>query len=223
MSRSSKPVKSPFIRCLATEEGQSGNTYDNVSTMLEYLIEHHGDDFPGIDIGKSAQSSSRIILHHQRGEITPSTASSAAKDGGKETFAVFDETHLYVLPELRRMHGTVRRNLRKRKEAEPWCLETSTMYEPGQDSVAEATHTYYKAIREGRIRDADAAGLLFDHRQAQDGTDLADRDALLAGLKEAYGPHGGLDGPGRHHRRDLGSAVGTFRQQKVLAEPACRC
>ncbi|WP_234390422.1 Terminase [Streptomyces sp. MMG1533] len=183
-----RPVKSPFIRCLATEEGQSGNTYDNVSTMLEYLIEHHGDDFPGIDIGKSAQSSSRIILHHQRGEITPSTASSAAKDGGKETFAVFDETHLYVLPELRRMHGTVRRNLRKRKEAEPWCLETSTMYEPGQDSVAEATHTYFKAIREGRVRDADAAGLLFDHRQATDGVDLADRDALLAGLKEAYGP-----------------------------------
>lgn len=183
-----RPVRSPFIRCLATEEGQSGNTYDNVSTMLEYLVEHHGDDFPGIDIGKSAQSSSRIILHHQRGEITPSTASSAAKDGGKETFAVFDETHLYVLPELRRMHGTVRRNLRKRKEAEPWCLETSTMYEPGQDSVAEATHTYYKAIREGRVRDADAAGLLFDHRQAKDGTDLTNRDALLAGLREAYGP-----------------------------------
>lgn len=86
------------------------------------------------------------------------------------------------------MHGTVRRNLRKRKEAEPWCLETSTMYEPGQDSVAEATHTYFKAIREGRVRDGDAAGLLFDHRQAKDGTDLADRDALMAGLKEAYGP-----------------------------------
>jgi phage terminase large subunit-like protein len=172
-----RPVRSPYIRCLATEEGQSGNTYDNVSTMLEYVVEHHGDEFQGIDIGKSAQTSSRIVLHQQRGEITPSTASSAAKDGGKETFAVFDETHLYVLPELRRMHSTVRRNLRKRKEAEPWCLETSTMYEPGQDSVAEATHTYYKAIREGKVRDADAAG-----------TDLADRDALLAGLKDAYGP-----------------------------------
>lgn len=183
-----RPVRSPYIRCLATEEGQSGNTYDNVSTMLEYLIEHHGDSFPGIDIGKSAQTSSRIVLRERRGEITPSTASSAAKDGGKETFAVFDETHLYVLPELRRMHSTVRRNLRKRLIAEPWCLETSTMYEPGQDSVAEATHTYFKAIKGGKIRDADAAGLLFDHRQAPDGTDLADRDALLAGLKAAYGP-----------------------------------
>lgn len=183
-----RPVKSPFIRCLATEEGQSGNTYDNVAVMMEHLANEHGDEFPGIDFGRTAQSSSRIILHHQRGEITPSTASSAAKDGGKETFAVFDETHLYVLPELRRMHEVVRRNLRKRREAEPWGLETSTMYEKGQDSVAEKTHAYHQAIVEGRIRDSEAAGLLFDHRQAPDGIDLSDREALLDGLRAAYGP-----------------------------------
>lgn len=180
-----RPVKSPYIRCLATEEGQSGNTYDNVAVMLEHVVEKHGDEFPGIDIGRSAQSSSRIILHHQRGEITPSTASSAAKDGGKETFAVFDETHLYTLPDLRRMHEVVRRNLRKRREAEPWGLETSTMYQPGLDSVAEKTHEYHKAIVEGRVREP---GLLFDHRQAPDGTDLSDRDELIAGLRAAYGP-----------------------------------
>lgn len=180
-----RPVKSPFIRCLATEEGQSGNTYDNVAVMMEHLAERWGDEFPGIDFGRTAQSSSRIILHHQRGEITPSTASSAAKDGGKESFAVFDETHLYTLPELRRMHEVVRRNLRKRREAEPWGLETSTMYMRGMESVAEKTHEYHQAIAEGKVKEA---GLLFDHRQATDGTDLSDRDALLAGLREAYGP-----------------------------------
>ena len=180
-----RAVKSPYIRCLATEEGQSGNTYDNVSLMMERIVEKHGDEFPGIDIGRSAQSSSRIILHHQRGEITPSTASSAAKDGGKETFAVFDETHLYVIPDLRKMHEVVRRNLRKRRDAEPWGLETSTMYQPGMDSVAEKTHDYHKAIVEGRIKER---GLLFDHRQAPDGTDLSDRDALMDGLRIAYGP-----------------------------------
>ena len=132
-----RPVKSPFIRCLATEEGQSGNTFDNVSVMMAHLVEHHGDTFPGIDFGRSSQTSTRIILHARHGEIVPSTASGASKDGGKETYAVFDETHLYVLPELRRMHDTVRRNLRKRREAEPWCLETSTMYRPGEESVAE--------------------------------------------------------------------------------------
>ena len=180
-----RPVKTPFIRCLATEEGQSGNTFDNVSTMMAHIVEHHGDTFPGIDFGRSAQTSSRILLHAQHGEIVPSTASGASKDGGKETFAVFDETHLYTLPELRRMHDTVRRNLRKRREAEPWCLETSTMYRPGEESVAERTHAYHQAIVEGRVKEK---GLLFDHREAPADVDLSDRESLLAGLKAAYGP-----------------------------------
>lgn len=180
-----RPVKSPFIRCLATEEGQSGNTFDNVAVMLAHVVERHGDEFPGIDVGRSAQSSSRILLHAQHGEIVPSTAASASKDGGKETFAVFDETHLYTLPELRRMHDVVRRNLRKRRGAEPWCLETSTMYRPGEESVAESTHSYAQAIAEGRARER---GLLFDHREAPAATDLGDRDSLLAGLRVAYGP-----------------------------------
>lgn len=180
-----RPVKSPFIRCLATEEGQSGNTFDNVAVMMSHIAEKFGDEFPGIDVGRTSQTSSRIILHAQHGEIVPSTASGASKDGGKETFAVFDETHLYVLPELRRMHDVVRRNLRKRKAAEPWCLETSTMYRPGEDSVAEKTHGYAQAIAEGRVKER---GLLFDHRQAPTDTDLADRDSLLAGLRAAYGP-----------------------------------
>jgi phage terminase large subunit-like protein len=180
-----RQVKSPFIRCLATEEGQSGNTFDNVSTMMAHLVEVHGDTYPGIDFGRSAQTSSRILLHAQHGEIAPSTAAGASKDGGKETFAVFDETHLYTLPELRRMHDTVRRNLRKRREAEPWCLETSTMYRPGEESVAERTHAYHQAIVEGRVKER---GLLFDHREAPPDVDLSDRDSLMRGLKAAYGP-----------------------------------
>lgn len=180
-----RPVRSPYIRCLATEEGQSGNTFDNVSVMMAHLADKHGDTFPGIDFGRSTQTSTRIILHARHGEVVPSTASGASKDGGKETFAVFDETHLYVLPELRRMHDTVRRNLRKRRDAEPWALETSTMYRPGEESVAEKTHDYHKAIVEGRVKET---GLLFDHREAPAAVDLADRDSLLAGLREAYGP-----------------------------------
>lgn len=84
-----RPVKSPYIRCLATEEGQSGNTFDNVSVMMAHVVERHGDTYPGIDFGRSTQTSTRIILHAQHGEVVPSTASGASKDGGKETFAVF--------------------------------------------------------------------------------------------------------------------------------------
>lgn len=178
-----RPQVYPFIRCLATEENQSGNTYDNVTAMLEHLVEHFGEEFPGIDLGRSAQTSSRIYIEGG-GEIVPSTSSGAAKDGGKETFAVFDETHLYVLPELKAMHKTVRRNLVKRRAAEPWSLETSTMYALGESSVAEATHEYAKAIEAGRVRDG---GLLFDHREAPHVEDLHDDDQLLPALEFVYG------------------------------------
>lgn len=188
-----RTVTDPFVRLLATEETQSGNTYDNVTVMLDYLRQHDGDAFPSIDLGRSTQTSTRIFLSGG-GEIVPSTASGAAKDGGKETFAVFDETHLYRLPELHRMHATVRRNLRKRMQAEPWGLETSTMYAPGEESVAEATHAYAQTITEGKARET---GLLFDHRQAPPDTDLSNKDSLLEGLRAAYGPfaeHMDLDG-----------------------------
>lgn len=178
-----KPVKSPFIRCMATEEGQAGNTYDNVTMMLDHLSSNFGDEYPGIDLGNSSQSSTRIFFA-DGGEIRPSTASDASKDGGKESFVVFDETHLLILPSHKRMHATIRRNLRKRKAAEPWALETSTMYQVGQDSVAEQTHKYAKAIAEGKVKET---GLLFDHKQADD-VDLADKESILKGLAHVYGP-----------------------------------
>lgn len=170
-------ITAPFIRCLATEETQAGNTYDNVYfNLTEGPL---GDGLPSNSAGLT-----RTLLP-DGGEIVPSTASNAAKDGGKETFVVFDETHLYTLPDLRRMYGTVRRNCGKRKDAQPWTLETSTMYLPGEDSVAERTHAYAKSIQEGKAR---RARLYFDHREAPPDVDLTDEKALTAALHEVYGP-----------------------------------
>lgn len=174
-----RPVVSPFIRCLATEEGQSGNTYDNVREMLGHVADHHSDEFPGVDVGLT-----RVFLAGG-GQVIPSTASNSSKDGGRETFVVFDETHLYTLPELKRMHATVRRNLAKRKAADPWALETSTMYAPGMNSIAEETHHHARAIADGKLPDD---GLLFDHRQIPVDIDWDDDTALAAGLREVYGP-----------------------------------
>lgn len=172
-----REVVYPFIRCLATEEGQAGNTYDNV-----YFNLTQGPLSEGLP--SNCAGLTRIILPHG-GEIVPSTASNAAKDGGKETFVVFDETHLYTLAELKKMYRTVRRNMAKRRDAEPWSLETSTMYLPGEESVAEDTHKLAKLISEGRVK---RSRLLFDHRQGAEDTDLTDEKQLLAALAEAYGP-----------------------------------
>lgn len=173
-----RPVRDPFIRCLATEEGQAGNTYDNVVVMLENVVEKFGDEYPGIDVGLT-----RVFVAGG-GEIRPTTSASASKDGGKETFAVADETHLWTLKELRETHDMVTRNLVKRKIAEPWMLETSTMYQPGQDSVAEATHDYWREIKAGRIKNR---GILFDHKQGTVPEDWDDDDAMIEGLRQAYG------------------------------------
>lgn len=172
-----RPLVYPFIRCLATEETQTGNTYD----VIHFNLEHGplGDDLPGDAVGLT-----RVLLG-DGGQIIPSTASSSAKDGGKESLAIFDEPHLYITPELRRMFKTVDRNLRKRRDAEPWALLTSTMYQPGEDSVLEAVDRQAQAIREGRAR---ASRLLWDHREAPAEVDLTDLDAVVAALAEAYGP-----------------------------------
>lgn len=172
-----RPVQTPYVRIMATEEGQTGNVYD---TIHFNLTDEDAPLFgvPGVDAGLT-----RVLLPGG-GEIMPSTASSASKDGGKETFVVFDESHLYNTPELRRMYNTVTRNLRKRKRlAQTWFLETTTMFAPGEESVAESTYELAEAIKEGRSR---RSRLLYDHRWGEC-DDLSDEEALRIAVDDAFG------------------------------------
>jgi phage terminase large subunit-like protein len=171
-------VKRPEILCFATEYGQAGNTYDAVRYICLQsapLREAH----PGIDVGLT-----RIVVP-DGGQITPESAADSSKDGGKSTFVVFDETHLWTLPRLKRLHQVVLRNLLKRKAAAGWCIETTTMFEPGAQSVAEGTAAYAQMVVEGRTKDS---ALLFDHKQAAAKWSVKNKRDRLAGLREVYGP-----------------------------------
>ena len=175
------PVTSPIIKTLATEEGQAGNTFDNCTYMLTNGAAF--DEHPGLDVGLT-----RINLPGG-GSIEPVTSSSKARDGGKETFVVADEVHLWTTPELHRLYATVTRNITKRKIASGWLLSTSTMYAPGDHSVAEAIH----AAAKGK----GAPGLLWDHREAPADVDITDDDELRAALVYVYGsaaPWTNIDG-----------------------------
>lgn len=173
-----RPVQHPEVLCFATEYGQAGNTYDAIRFICN-SSDRLKSDYPGIDAGLT-----RILLPGG-GMITPESAADSSKDGGKSTFIVADETHLWVLPRLQRLHQVTLRNLLKRKIASGWMLETSTMYAPGENSVAESTHSYAQAISEGRLSDA---GLLFDHKQASAKYDASKKRDRLEGLREVYGP-----------------------------------
>jgi len=172
-----RPLPYVEVLCVATEEGQAGNTYDVIHYNLdpETCSPELAADFPGLDIGLT-----RIVLPEHRGLISPETAGDSSKDGGKSTFIVADETHLWLLKRLQSMHATMARNLLKRKLASGWMLETSTMYGEGEGSVAEGTHAYAMGKR--------AKALLFDHRQASAHWDLDDRPQRIQALREAYGP-----------------------------------
>jgi len=180
-----KPVTYPFIRPLATEENQTGNTYGNVQAMLEHARELFPSEwsFSQLDIG-----STRTLIGKggRLGEVRPSSAGAASKDGGKESFAIVDEPHLYYLPELRQMHAMVRRNTRKRKIAQPWMLATTTMFQPGQHSVAEDLYDEAEKLMQQQKR---SFGFCWHHREGVMTESNWDDDvAQLASLKEAYGP-----------------------------------
>jgi phage terminase large subunit-like protein len=179
-----RPVTRPGVLCIATEQGQAGNTYDAIRYMLDpescspALLEAFGP----IDVGLE-----RTNLPGG-GTITPETAANTSKDGGRETFVVFDEVHLWVLQRLVKLHQTVLRNLLKRKAAAGWALETTTMFAPGEGSVAESSFQFARAAAEGRLPASDARLLLFDHREASAKWDASKRADRLAGLREVYGP-----------------------------------
>jgi phage terminase large subunit-like protein len=170
-----RTVQAPYIPCVATEEGQAGNVYRAVEFMLR---DGAVAATPGLDVGMT-----RTFLP-DGGKIQPVTAKAPSKEGGKETFVPFDETHLFILPELHRLHDTHRRNLAKRKAAEPWSLEVSTMYAPGEDSVAEHSHAYAQLVASGKLADP---GFLFDHREGPEGFDFSDDEQLRVALEAAYG------------------------------------
>lgn len=175
-----KPVTSPLIKCLATEESQATAAFSVVAYIVnDWGTENRPDVFAGVSGARQYQSATALYLPHG-GEIRACTAGSASKDGGKETFVVGDETHLYILRELQLMYGTVRRNLGKRKIAEPWLMQTTTAYRPGEQSIAEQTLT---AWRKGEL----SQSVHVDHREAKGRVDIIDRDHTMAQLRYVYG------------------------------------
>lgn len=176
-----RPVVSPLIKCLATEESQAGNTFENVTYIVtSWGRDAHPELYAGVSGARQYQSATALYLPHG-GEIRACTSGSASKDGGKETFVVADETHLYVLSELKSMYGTIGRNLgSKRKDSQPWMMQTTTAYRGGEQSIAEESLT---AWRKGELDEH----TLVDHREAKGRIEIQDREHTIRQLRQVYG------------------------------------
>lgn len=178
--RNGKPigggVTDPYIPMVAyTEEQTEDLAYGALKAILE-----NSRVANAFDIGLE-----RIMRRRGDGKAVALASSPNARDGARTTFAHKDETHRWTLPNLKRAHRTMLANLPKRFAAQPWELETTTAFSPGEGSVAEATMEYAKAVADGRIKDST---LFFYHRQASDSHDITTPEGLRAAVLEACGP-----------------------------------
>lgn len=170
-------VDDPYIPLIAYTEEQSDElAYAALKAILEESS--LAGDF---DIGLE-----RIMRRDGRGRAVSLAGAPNARDGARTTFQGFDETHRYTLPSLKRAHQTMQRNIPKRYMADPWSLETTTAYAPGENSIAEDTFEYARTIEAGTIEEPH---LFFFHRQAGDEHDLSTQEGRRAAVLEASGPY----------------------------------
>lgn len=174
-----KRILGPKVKIMATVKDQANLIYDTVYANFEDgpLSVLKGE-------GLKVQKSGIFLPPPFGGSIIPSSSGGNSKDGGQETFACFDETHLYTLPRLHNMYEKVTNNIIKSASTnEAWFLETTTMYAPGEDSIAEKTYQMVQDAREGKLQDS---RILADHQWA-DLDDIDDPELFVVALAEAYG------------------------------------
>lgn len=185
------------VRCVGwTEDGQpiGGGVTDPYIPLVAYTEEQSEDLAYGALLVILEQSPlrgdfdlglERIKRKNGDGKAVALASAPDSRDGARTTFEHFDETHRFTLPRLIRAHRTMLANLPKRQMADPWALETTTAFAPGEGSVAEATMEYAQAVQSGLITDPK---LFFFHRQASDSHDLTTEEGVRAAVVEASGP-----------------------------------
>lgn len=186
-----RPVTDPYIPMVAVTEEQ---TEDLAFAAVRQILER-------TELGESYDVGLERVMHRRApGKLVALASAPGARDGARTTFQHFDEPHLFLSPRLKDAHATMLRNVPKRYAADAWSLETTTMYGPGEDSIAELTHHYAQAIGRGAVEDP---RLYFDHRQASEHWDLAEPDQLREAILEASGDAAGFI--------DLEGIVAMFR------------
>lgn len=173
-----RPVTDPYIAMVAYTEEQT----EELAYGALYLMCSEGPDADLFD-----PTLDRITRTYGDGKAEALASSPNSNDGARTSFQHFDETHRMVLPRLKDAHQVMLNNIPKRVMADPWSLETTTTYAPGEKSVAEGTHGYAEDVAAGKIRDST---LFFFHREAppRDDEDLADPEQIRAAIREASGP-----------------------------------
>lgn len=173
-----RPVTDPYIPMVAYTEKQT----DELAYAALMVMVSDGPDADLFDPGLD-----RILRWDGEGRAVALASAPDSRDGARTTFQHFDESHRLLLPRHVATHQTMLGNIPKRMMADPWSLETTTTYTPGQGSVAQGTHEFAELIHAGKIVEK---SFFFFHREAAPRVDedLADPEQIRAAVIEASGP-----------------------------------
>lgn len=171
-----RKVGMPLIQIAATSHDQANvNTMRMVRALLPEKSRIRKDY--RVETGKT------IFYVPGGGQLMVITSSPTTEEGALVTFGILDQTESF----LPSNGGTdlaevLDRNVGKSGSR---LLETSNAWEPGKESVAEATFDAWVAQEEGRLRGR--GRILYDSRMAPPDTDFEDDESLYNGVSHAYG------------------------------------
>jgi hypothetical protein len=151
------------------------------------------------------QSATALYLPHG-GEIRACTSGSASKDGGKETWVVRrrDAPVRAARAEEHVRHGQPEPG---QAMAEPWLMQTSTAYRPGEQSVFEETLT---AWRKGEL----SSSVLWTTGRPRAASTWTTRTHTKAQLRQVYGEAAGW--------MDLNRIYRNMRDPRICKDDARR-
>jgi phage terminase large subunit-like protein len=143
------PVPSADVLILATSLEQADRTcFANVAFMADpaNCAEALLEDYGACDVGRSWESSTRVVFPGGRGQVHAESAADAKSEGGKETLICFEESHEWISERLQSLYRRVSRNLAKRPDT--MGLHLTNWFDPEEDSILKAT---IEAIEAGAL------------------------------------------------------------------------
>jgi phage terminase large subunit-like protein len=163
---------SPMVKLSALSQDQAEDaTMSLAAAMLE--SPEAVLSIPGLDVGITR-------IRTRAGSLTSATARAPSKEGLRPTCVILDESGLWLQSNGgHRLAESLRRGLAK---TDGRSIELTNRWVIGQDSVAERTDEYARAIRDGRLH---GDGVL-QWAPTVVCEDLADEPSLRAALEALY-------------------------------------
>ena len=169
-----RAVDMPLVQIAATAESQTANTMRMVRAMSakgsKVAVKYN------LDVAKTR------YYKAPEGTLEIITSSANAAEGAEASFVVADETeHWKPSNGGPKLAATLEDNLTKSGNR---MLETCNAWEPGLETVAEASWDAWLAQEEGRTQGR--SKILYDARVAPPDTDMSNEESLLRALTHVY-------------------------------------